>query len=138
MTPYHWRLMANYFADQVALNKKKEADDILLDMGVNILVVFADNFGKHPEPGERLNSISVTKMDDRLQPAGKTRAADLSFPGSYMITKKKIIRVLRPILTLCQCRRSMNERQTAAGSPVSTSNEITLALWDDAVKTVIP
>ncbi len=127
-------LNGKLFADQVALNKKKEADDILLDTGVNILVVFADNFGKTPpNQGKVELDFGYKKwMIDFNQPEDQG--------GGFIVSRIVYDNEEENNSRFAAYFDAMpvqkiNERTTKLlGSLVSTSNEITLALWDDALE----
>lgn len=127
-------LNGKLFADQVALNKKKEADDILLDTGVNILVVFADNFGKTPpNQGKVELDFGYKKwMIDFNQPEDQG--------GGFIVSRIVYDNEEENNSRFAAYFDAMpvqkiNERTTKLlGSLVSNSNEITLALWDDAVE----
>lgn len=127
-------LNGKIFADQVALNRKKEPDEILLDTGINILVAFAEGFGKTPPSQARVEvdfaykkwAIDFSQKEDLGAGFIVTRllydneeASNTKFAAYYdALPVEKI--------------NSRNSK--LLGSLVSTSNEITIALWDDAVE----
>jgi hypothetical protein len=120
--------------DQVEAKKTKAPEDILLDTGLNILTLFADNFNKSlpnkakagvefanrkfdldftNQPDIAATFITAKLYFDRDKDADtKFQSIDMSLPGNKIL----------------------NRNEKLIGSIVSTSQQITLALWDDAVE----
>lgn len=116
--------------EQLYLSKKDYADDILLDTGVNIVVLFAENFNEalpnkgkvNFEFGRKKFKFDFARKDDS---AAVFIAAKLYFEhdkdkDTYFNDYKSTDRL------------KANEK--LIGSVKTQSRQITLALWDDAVE----
>lgn len=127
-------LNGKMIADQVPLNKKREAEEFLLDTGMNVLVVFADNFGKNPpNHGKFQVDFSYKQwMIDFMQAEdqGSTFIVSRLF---YEQDKASITR-FASFFDSTPTEKILNRESKLLGNLVATSHEITLALWDDAVE----
>lgn len=113
---------------------KKEPEDILLDTGLNILTLFADNFNRSLPNKGKMNlvfgkkniSLDFNRKDDIASTFitvkfyyEKDKDADTRFQNSSFSGPPT---------------RSFNRDDKVLGSIISGSSQITLALWDDAVE----
>jgi hypothetical protein len=120
--------------DQVDPGKKKPPEEILLDTGLNILTLFADNFYKASpnkakiglEFGNRKLKLDLTNKPDIAATFiavklyyDKDKDADTHFQNNYIPSSGD---------------NALKRNEKLVGSIIATSQEITLALWDDAVE----
>ena len=131
--------------DYVDLSHFRPDDDIRLDTGMNLIVFFADNFGKTPPNTGRLSltfgdvrrsldftdkaDISATFIFAKIYyyPDETQKPANPEFPGSIRITAS-------PSGQKQITDRALQRNTRLLDSLKITSAEITLALWDDAVE----
>ncbi|MCY7290865.1 MAG: hypothetical protein LH615_01675, partial [Ferruginibacter sp.] len=119
--------------DQVALNKKKYSEEIMLDTGVNIISLFADNYGSAlPNKG-----ILNVECDNKKFALDFTKKAD---SAATFITAKVYCVVDKTNNPNFQSsiggfgEEGLQKNEKVIGSIVATSQQITLALWDDATE----
>ena len=131
--------------DNVDLSQFKPDDDIRLDTGMNLLVFFADNFGKIPPNTGKLEvnfgtinrsldftdkaDISATFIVAKIYyyPEESSKPSIPEFPGNIRINTSQAGQ--KQITD-----RALQRNTKLLDSIKITSAEITLALWDDAVE----
>jgi hypothetical protein len=120
--------------DQVTLTNKIEPAEFLLDTGKNILVVFADNYGKLPPNEGRI------ELDFAYRKWGLDFNANEDRDGSFMavrlfyLDEKERLTKFRPYYSSAPLEKIVNRDSKLLGSIVSQSKEVTFALWDDALE----
>jgi len=118
--------------DMLELNKKGYEQEVLLDTGLNILVLFADNFaGNSPNKG-RLNLECGKKkitldFSNRADSAAGFIAMKLYFAREK--DKETFFDSYTPVND-----RPLKENERLLGTLTSTARQLTLAVWDDAVE----
>ena len=127
-------LNGRIFADQIPLNRKKEPDEFLLDTGVNRMVIFADNFGKRaPNQGRVEIDFSYKKwaldFNNKEDLAGGFIVQRLVYDNEEENNSR-----FASYYDALPVQKINDRNSRLLGSLVSTSNEITIALWDDAVE----
>jgi hypothetical protein len=105
------------------LSKRNPSEDIILDTGLNILVFFADNYGRVPPNTGKLN-LSFGKEKFAISFANK---ADLS--ATFIVAK--LYYHPRP-QNLVSPELMRNTK--LLDNFVTSSAEVKLAIWDDAVE----
>lgn len=131
--------------DYVDLSHFRPDEDLRLDTGMNLLIFFADNFGKTPPNTGKLNinfgdirrsldftdkaDISATFIVAKIYyyPEDFNKPSNTEFPGSIRITSATSN-------TKQITDRALQRNTKLLDSIKITSAEITLALWDDAVE----
>jgi hypothetical protein len=116
------------------IRKKKLPEEISLDTGLNILTFFADNYGKNfPNSGK----INVTSRNKNL-------VMDFNNPADYGATfiiaklfyypgKEDSVAAVRSNL-MKQAQQTLNRTTKPVGQMETKSEQIMLAIWDDAVE----
>jgi hypothetical protein len=120
--------------DQVAPGKYRPQEDILLDTGLNILTLFADNFYKSAPNKAKTELVFGTKKF-KLDFTNKPDIAATSITVKIYYdhdndqdTRFQHINFDDPIY------KSLKRNEKIVASIVASSKQITLALWDDAVE----
>ena len=120
--------------EQIGLNRKPHTDDILLDTGLNILVLFADNFGEQlPNKGKLKLQFGNKKFNLDFN-----RNADSA--SSFIVAKLYYDRDKEKEINFQDYRypgvgdKPLQENEKLVGSIVATSKQVVLAIWDDAVE----
>ena len=125
-------LNGNRVIDMLEVSKKAYAQDMLLDTGLNILVLYADNFtnglpnkGKlNLECGKKRITLDFTNHADS---AASFIAVKLYFAREK--EKEKFFDNYTPAND-----RPLKENEKILGGLTSTARQLTLAIWDDAVE----
>jgi hypothetical protein len=119
--------------DQMDINHPAETPELKLDTGLNILCFFADNFGKVPPNTSRLN----------VQLAGKSYLLDFTtrenMSATFIVAKIYYYPDGKKTNTDIAARKNITDKITQRetkqiDSIKAFTEEITLALWDDAVE----
>lgn len=120
--------------DQMALNKKHEPEDIILDTGMNLLVTFADNYGKNPPSQGRAEIDFLYKkwMIDFNKPE-HLGASFIVHRLIYEQDKANSI-LFEQYLDSGFTGKVLDRSTKWLGGIVATSRQVTLALWDDALE----
>ena len=120
--------------DQVDPNKKRPPEELLLDTGLNILTLFADNFNKAlPNKakidlafGNRKFKLDFTNKPDIAATFitvklyfDRDKDGDTHFQNNYLPASEE---------------NTLKRNEKLIGSIIATTQQITLALWDDAVE----
>lgn len=117
--------------DQVELNKKKYSEEIMLDTGVNIISLFADNYG-NGLPNKGLLNVECDNKKFTLDFTNKADSA-----ATFITTKVYCVldKTNNPNFKYSMdggTEKGLQKNEKLIGSIVATSQQITLALWDDA------
>jgi hypothetical protein len=118
--------------DRFALNKKPHTDDILLDTGLNILVLFAENFGNDlPNAGKARFEFGHKKFNLDFSRKIDSGASFIVAQFYFAAHKDEEI-YFQDYIMLGDPPLKQNEK--LMGSILSSSKQLTLAIWDDAVE----
>jgi hypothetical protein len=120
------------FIDRLALNKKPKTEDILLDTGLNIVALFADNFGNGlPNAGKARFEFGHKKFNLDF---GRKIDSGASFIVAqfYFAADKDRELHFQDYIMLGDPPLKPNEK--LMGSILATSRQLTFAIWDDAVE----
>jgi hypothetical protein len=138
----------NMIFDQIDSRKKREPKEIILDTGLNIIVLFADDFGNTPpstasiqaEFGENKRSIDF-KQKENIGASFIVLKVLNRFEGEYSTEFQQI-----PTTSLNDTLNNpgyvkvkdkdsrLKNRTTTIDRIISKSDQITFALWDDAIE----
>lgn len=120
--------------DQVNPGNKRGPEDILLDTGLNILTLFADNFYKALPNKAKINVELGTKKF-KLDFTNKPDMAATYIVAKIYYDKDKDDNTHFQNFDMNDPgQQSLKRNDKLIGSIVATSQQITLALWDDAVE----
>ena len=118
--------------DKALLNKKNQAEEILLDTGLNILTFFADNFSNElPSNGKIAFTFGNKKF--ALDFKNKLDSAATFITVKLLCDRDKSKEVYFQNYTSPN-EKPLQKNEKLIGSIVSTSRDITFALWDDNVE----
>jgi hypothetical protein len=136
--------------DQIDSKKKREPEEILLDTGMNFICFFADDYGKN-HPGGAGITVEFNKSSVALNfthpmnlgatfivlplyylrdEDNDTRFESTSFPAF----PQRTARDNPPFQPLASNNSSLQRNNKIVGSIISKSQQITLAIWDDALE----
>lgn len=127
-------LNGNMIINKLDISKAGFLQDIQLDTGLNILCFFADNYGKIPPNTARLNLV----MNEKKYTMDFTSKQNIS--ASFIIAKIYFYPFLQQgipseILARKSITQKIQQRETKLiDSMRAETQEITLAIWDDAVE----
>ncbi len=114
------------------LSKKAYSQDVILDTGINILILYAENFANDAANKGKLN-VECGKKRVSLD---FTNAADSA--ASFIAVKLYYEKDRENATTfedyIYTNDKPLKENQKLLGALTSTSRQITLAIWDDAVE----
>ncbi|HMJ47650.1 MAG TPA: hypothetical protein VK498_09980, partial [Ferruginibacter sp.] len=118
--------------ENIYLDKNGYTDDILSDTGLNILTLFAENFGNSlPNKGKLTLSIGgklyVLDFADKADSAATFIVVKLYYDAANISETS-----FRTNPVPLQQRLEKNEKLT--GDIISTSRQLTFGIWDDAVE----
>jgi hypothetical protein len=127
-------LNGRVIVDQVTLNKKDHADDIYLDTGLNIITFFADNFGNGLPNRGKLN-FEFGNQKYALNFANKAdSAATFIVAKLYWDHNKEKDKDFQNYIPSVSDEKPLQKNDKLLSSIVTTDQEITFAVWDDAVE----
>ena len=142
-------LNSKYVADQVDSKKKRPAEEILLDTGLNLIAFFADDFGKNHPSGASIE-LAFDKKKKLLDFDSKDNlAASFIVAKIYLDNKEAKENSFQSYApgannnpvnyytnpgTKQTPDTSLQRATKVVANIVATSRQITLALWDDAVE----
>ncbi len=120
--------------DQVEAGRKKEPEDILLDTGLNIITIFADNFNKSIPNKAKIN-LEFGRKKYKLDFNNKQDiAATFIVAKLYFETDKDAATRFRNYQFSESEAPPLKRNEKLIGNIIAGSRQITLALWDDAVE----
>jgi hypothetical protein len=145
------QLNGKNIVDQVDSKKKRPDEEILLDTGLNIISFFADDFGKSPPSGAAIHLDFVTKkrtLDFNSKPdiaanfiVAKVyyeydKSNDTRFEAGtgYGYDPPVRINAGNSPGTKNGVDTSLQRNGKVVGNIIAHSQQITLAIWDDAVE----
>ncbi|MEP7165649.1 MAG: hypothetical protein ABI741_13200 [Ferruginibacter sp.] len=120
--------------DQIDPGKKKPPEEILLDTGLNILTLFADIFNKASPNKAKINAEfgnKKFKLDFTNKP---DIAATFIVAKLYYDKGKDAYTHFQNFDMNDPNQKSLSRNEKLIGSIVANTQQITLALWDDAVE----
>ena len=122
------------FIDKYYLEKKNYSEELVVDTGLNILVLFADNFGNQlPNNGKLSVEFGKKKLQLDFASTGDSAATFIAVPLYYRHDKDKDVWFSDYIPT-GTASKPLQATEKMVGSLLSTSKQLTLAIWDDAVE----
>lgn len=120
--------------DRIVLNKKPHAEDILLDTGLNLLVFFADNFANElPNKGKLNLEFGNKKFTLDFANRGDSAASFIVAKLYCEHDKEKDIS-FKEYNPYGRGEKKLQDNERLMGGIVSNSQQLTLAIWDDAVE----
>ena len=121
-------------SDRITIAKKAVTEDILLDTGLNLLVLFADNFGDEiPNKGKL--SLEFANKKITLDFGSKAdSAATFIIAPLYCEKDKARASNFRDYYPTGDAIKPLKENDKLLGSIVANTRQLVLAIWDDAVE----
>ncbi len=120
--------------DKMNINQPMNARELALDTGLNLLLLFADNYGRVPPNTARLK-VSLAEKNFDLD---FTRPENLS--ATFIVAKifyypDKVPNDIKELITGRQIAEKIRERKTILIDSITVkASQITLAIWDDAIE----
>ena len=121
-------------SDRIAISKKAITEDILLDTGLNLLVLFADNFGDDIPNKGKLNLEFANKKFNLDFSRKADSAATFIIAPMYCEKDKGRGSYFREYYPTGNTIKPLKENEKLLGSIVATAKQLKLAIWDDAVE----
>jgi len=119
--------------DGIDINKNTPSQEITLDTGMNILCFFADNYGRVPPNTARLTVAFGAKKFSLDFTARQNVSATFIVAKIYLLREKQ--QTPEEITARKTIAERIEHRQTTLIDSIkATSQEVTLAIWDDAVE----
>ena len=118
--------------DLLELSKKNYTQDLLLDTGLNIVVLYADNFSNgFPNKGKLNIECGKKKINLDFSNRGDSAASFIAVKLYFAREKEKekFFDSYTPAND-----RSLKDNEKLLGTLTSTARQLTLAIWDDAVE----
>jgi len=120
--------------DKIYLEKKDYTDDIVIDTGLNMLVLFADNFGNEmPNNGKLSLEFATKKLQLNFTNRADSAATFIVVPLYCSHDKNKDV-WFSDYIPSGAASQPLQANEKMVGSLLSSSRQLTLALWDDAVE----
>jgi hypothetical protein len=120
--------------DKIYLEKKEYTEDLVVDTGLNMLVLFADNFGNElPNKGKLSIEFGKKKINLDFSNRGDSAATFIVAPLYCGRDKDKDVWFSDYTPSLSYYK-SLQDNEKMIGGLLSTSKQLTLAIWDDAVE----
>ncbi len=119
--------------EQISINKKKpQPGDILLDTGLNTLVLFAENFGSDL-PSQSMMNLQFGNKKLKLDFNNRRDSAASFIVAQLFVDKDKEKEIYFQENTGVP-NPPLQKNETQLGSITSVSRKLTFAIWDDAVE----
>lgn len=118
--------------DMLELNKKGYSQEVLLDTGLNLLVLFADNFANNlPNKGRMYLECGRKKVPLDFNNVGDSAAGFIAVKLYFAREEDKetFFDTYTPAND-----KPLKENEKLLGTLTSTARQLTLAIWDDAVE----
>ncbi len=142
------KLNGNNIVDQIDSKKNRDNEDFILDTGLNILVFFADDFGKNGASSSSVNiQFDNTEKILDFKEIQNTAATFIVVKIFLKFDEGSITRFDNYPTALSNNNTgnnngnnlnnkpsSLNRNSKLIGSIVARSQQITFAIWDDAVE----
>jgi hypothetical protein len=120
--------------DKVYLEKKNYSEELVLDTGLNMLVLFADNFGNElPNKGKLSLGFADKKIHLDFTNRGDSAASFIVVPLYCSHDKNKDV-WFSEFIPSGIASQPLQTNEKMVGSLLATSKQLTLAIWDDAVE----
>ncbi|RYF88386.1 MAG: hypothetical protein EOO03_08540 [Chitinophagaceae bacterium] len=117
----------------VIINDLKGSREITLDTGLNILIVFAENYGRVP-PNTASLGVQLAEKSFLLDFTTAQNASATFMVAKIFYYPDKKHSAMQSELSKQQIAEKINQRKTVVIDSISVqSSEVTLAIWDDAV-----
>jgi hypothetical protein len=118
--------------DMLTGSKKTHKEDLLLDTGMNVLILFADNFGEGT-PNKTKLSITLNHKDIPLYfTTSADSAAAFIAVKIYCNADNEGNNYFKNYPAIPQIKLQPNDK--LVGSIATTAQQIKLAIWDDAIE----
>ena len=121
-------------SDRIAIAKKAITEDILLDTGLNLLVLFADNFGDDIPNKGKLNLEFANKKFNLDFGSKADSAATFIIAPLYCEKDKGRGSYFRDYYPSGDAIKPLKENEKLLGSIFASAKQLVLAIWDDAVE----
>lgn len=119
--------------EQISINKKKpHAEDILLDTGLNAVVLFAENFG-NDLPNQGMMHLQFGNKKFKLDFNNRIDSAAGFIVAQLFVDKDKEKEIYFEEKTGA-INPPLQKNETLLGAITSVSRQLTFAIWDDAVE----
>lgn len=119
--------------DRIDINKNTPSQQIMLDTGMNILCFFADNYGKVPPNTAKLNLSFGAKKFTLDFTTRENMSATFIVAKIYLLPEKQ--KTPAEITARKTITERIEQRHTRLIDSIkATSQEVMLAIWDDAVE----
>lgn len=119
--------------DRIDINKNTPSQQITLDTGMNILCFFADNYGKVPPNTAKLNLTFGAKKFTLDFTTRDNMSATFMVAKIYLLPEKQ--KTPAEITARKTIAERIEQRHTKLIDSIKvTSQEVILAIWDDAVE----
>ena len=120
--------------DKMNINQPMPARELTLDTGLNLLLLFADNYGKVPPNTARLNVMLADKKFD-LDFTSPENLSATFIAAKIFYYPDKVPNDIKELITGRQIAAKINQRKTILIDSITVqASEITLAIWDDAIE----
>jgi len=118
--------------DKVMINKKKYEEDILLSPGLNILALFADNFGNALPNTGKLN-LQFGNKKFSLDFANRKDSAATFIVAKLVCDPDQSKERYFPENTIRGEEKNLEKDERLIGSIISTKQQLTFAIWDEVI-----
>lgn len=119
--------------DKIDINKNTPSHEIALDTGMNILCFFAENYGNVPPNTAKLNLAFGAKKFSLDFTSKQNMSATFIVAKIYLLPEKQ--KTPAEIIARKTITDRIEQRQTKLIDSIRvTSQEVMLAIWDDAVE----
>ncbi|RYY71048.1 MAG: hypothetical protein EOO13_04530 [Chitinophagaceae bacterium] len=119
--------------DGIDIDRNTSTQQVSLDTGMNILVFFADNYGRVPPNTGRLSMTFGAKTFDLDFTSRENRSAGFIVAKIYLLQEKQ--KAPAEITARKTIEERVEQRITKLIDSIRVnSQEVTLAIWDDAVE----
>lgn len=125
-------LNGKLFIDQLYLDRKAYHEELLLDTGTNIMILFAENFqNQSPNKGRMEFEFGKKKMKVDFSRKDDSAAVFIAARICYELDRNKEIHFEEYDDSK---ENPLKQNQKMIGSVKAVSKQLTLAVWDDAVE----
>lgn len=118
--------------DKVTINKKKYEEDILLSPGLNILTLFADNFGNALPNTGKLN-LEFGNKKFTLDFANRKDSAATFIVAKLVCDPDQSKERYFLENTISGEEKKLEKDERLIGSIISTTQQLTFAIWDEVI-----
>lgn len=120
--------------DKMNINQLRDKQELLLDTGLNLLILFADNYGTVPPNTARLG-VSLADKKFALDFTSSENISATFIVAKIFYYPEKAPKDIKELVSGSQIAAKINERKTILIDSITVqASEITLAIWDDAVE----